>query len=179
MQRATMSTAPLASRRWRGGRLREALAPYLAALRFWQTLAGPLRRLAHHVVLIVEQRPCRLRERYIAAITRRDQAVAHHPVPSDPLDRRAREDRAKGRIVEAKQIGELGRGEFGALSKERRAALDMLFGEAGEDLTIDPEGLDSIISLLAFERGEYPQTAAARDEVFAARSWAVERGLLR
>ena len=42
----------------------------------------------------------------LAAVPRRDQRVAHHPVAPDPLDRRAREHLPERRIVEREQVGQ-------------------------------------------------------------------------
>src|SRR3546814_18927758 len=64
----------------------------------------------------------------LAAIARRDQRVAHHPVTDDALDRRAGEHLAEIRIVERQQIGEtrrrpLGTRGEGAVGTRRRRAL--------------------------------------------------------
>jgi hypothetical protein len=49
-----------------------------------------------------------------AAVPRRDQAVADHPIAPDPLDRRSREHLAETGIVEREQVGQHRRGKLGA-----------------------------------------------------------------
>src|SRR5690606_13567928 len=65
---------------------------------------GPLRRFGHHRVGIVQQRRDRRQQLEIAAIARRDQAVADEPAPPDPLDRRSGEFHPERSIVQQQQL---------------------------------------------------------------------------
>src|SRR5436190_22380462 len=73
-----------------------------------QTAQRPARRFGHHFVLVLDEPLQDRRQLGEPAIPRGDRRVAHHPVPPDPLDRRAREDPAEAGIVELEKVGERG-----------------------------------------------------------------------
>ena len=88
----------------------------------------PHRGAAHQRRGIGEQPLGLGRERGIAGIADRDQHVAHEAVAAGALDRRFREQRAEGRVVEPREIGERGaRNASRAASFASRPACANLF----------------------------------------------------
>ena len=100
-------------RRHRPERLHRCAGPAL------KLLHRPVRGFRDHRIGIVEMRPHVLGQARIAAIARRDQAIADHPVAPDALDRRSGEHLPERRIVERQQIAKAWCREFG--SRQERA----------------------------------------------------------
>ena len=80
--------------------------------RLHQLRQRPHRRAAHQRAVIAEQAFGICRKAHIAGIADRDQYIADEPVAADALDRRFCKQRAKGRVVEARQPRQIGRAQI-------------------------------------------------------------------
>ena len=87
--------------------------PLPTAMRQGGAYQRPFRRVGHDRILAGQMPLDRRTQARVAAVARRDQAIAGHPRDPDPLDRRSGEQLAERRIVQRQQVGQAGRDQLG------------------------------------------------------------------